>query len=78
MALVYAGYTGALWGVMLITGKNVGFLDLFKAAWPPDVPGAAGTGANARTPTTASTAGRNVTNSASGLANSAKNLLSGF
>ena len=51
MILVYAGYTGALWGVMLITGKNVSLADLFKAPWPPSVPGASGTGANARTKT---------------------------
>lgn len=79
MILVYAGYTGGLWGFMLISGKNVSFTDLFAAPWPPSVPGASGSGAssvaNAKTKTTTGTAGRNAANSAATLGSKVKNLL---
>lgn len=42
MCLVYLGYTGGLWGVALIQGKNLGLKTLFGATWPPDVPSATG------------------------------------
>ena len=44
IALVYASYVGILQGLFWITGKNVGFAQLFGSTWPPDVPSAAGTG----------------------------------
>jgi hypothetical protein len=40
MGLVWAGYTGVLWGVFLITGKNVGLAQLMGSTWPPQVPSA--------------------------------------
>ena len=45
IGLVFVGYCGVLWGTFIITGKNVGLKQLFGTAWPPNVPGAYGTGA---------------------------------
>lgn len=44
IGLVYGSYCGVLWGVFLITGKNVGIKQLFSATWPPVVPSATATG----------------------------------
>jgi hypothetical protein len=59
--LIYAGYTGVLWGVALITGKNVGLKQLFGSAWPPQVPGAAGTGTSASSASTSTSTGTGST-----------------
>ena len=50
MGLAYLGYTGVLWGVFLVSGKNVSLKQLFAAQWPPVSPGvqsAAGAGQQA-------------------------------
>jgi len=47
MGMFWAGYTGVLWGVMLITGKNCGLSQVLGSTWPPQVPGASGTGTSA-------------------------------
>lgn len=39
IGLVYGSYCGVLWGMFLVTGKNVGVKQLFGKTWPPDVPG---------------------------------------
>ena len=49
MGLVYLSYTGVLWGVALIQGKNLGIKTLFSSAWPPDVPSASTTSTNSST-----------------------------
>jgi hypothetical protein len=36
MGLVFAGYCGVLWGLFLITGKNVSIGQVFGSAWPPN------------------------------------------
>jgi hypothetical protein len=57
VGLLYLGYCGGLWGVLLIAGKNVGFRELFGATWPPDVPGATGTASSAASAATSGSAG---------------------
>lgn len=63
VGLAYAGYCGILWGVMLVTGKNVGIKQLFGSTWPPVVPGVQSPGAaqstgTAQVPGTTTAAGR--------------------
>jgi len=50
VGLAYIGYCGVLWGVFLVSGKNVGVKQLFGKAWPPKVPGATTGPANATQP----------------------------
>jgi hypothetical protein len=58
--LIYAGYTGVLWGYALVSGKNIGLKQLFGSAWPPQVPGASGTGTSASSASTGSGGSPNV------------------
>jgi hypothetical protein len=47
IGLAFLGYTVGLWGVFLVTGKNVGYRQVWGTAWPPVVPGATGSASGA-------------------------------
>lgn len=51
IGLAYAGYTGVLWGVLLVTGKNVSLKQLFGSVWPPVSPGVKSAAGTASQPT---------------------------
>lgn len=58
MLLALGGYSVTLWGVSIVTGKNVGLKQLWSGSWPPGGPSSSsvtGSSTSTSTSTSAST-----------------------